>query len=98
MFLPFQRLLHNVHILCYTVREMNNVSHISDHLLKQFNTVKHKTVSVANFQSWNIFFYYNRTKENKSMTSVKGMHPATSILHNLLFHIAKRTEETVCCL
>ena len=47
MFLPFQRLLHNVHVLCYTVREMNNVSHISGHLLKQFNTVKHKRISVA---------------------------------------------------
>ena len=98
MFLPFQRLLHNVHVLCYTVREMNNVSHISGHLLKRFNTVKHKRISVANFQSWNIFFAITEQKRIKSVTSVKGMHPVTGILHNLFFHIANRIEETVCCL
>lgn len=63
MFLPFQRLLHNVNVLYYTVREMHNVSHISGHSLKQFNTVKHKRVSVANFQSWNIFLSHQKKRE-----------------------------------
>jgi hypothetical protein len=42
---------------------MNNISHISGHLLKQFNTVKHKRISVA--VSSGTFFCHKRTKENK---------------------------------
>lgn len=98
-FLPFQRLLHNAHVICYTVREMNNVSYTSGHLLKQFNTVKHQKVSVTNFHTWNhLFFFTTEQKKIKSVTSVKWMHPVTGIMHNLFFHKAKRTEETVCCL